>query len=391
MGKRKRKRQKREAHSPALAAWVIGGGDGIAVPGYTALDRNPEVMTACRRIAELVGSITVHIMENTGHGDERVINGLSRKIDIEPDPYMTRKTWMEAVVMNLLLYGKGNSVVWPHTRGGLLESLEPVAACRVSFEHNGYRDYRILVDGVPHDPRSMLHFTHNPDSTYLWKGRGLTVSLRDVADALKQAAATEKGFMESKWKPSLVVKVDAMQEEFSSVAGRKRLMEEYLATSEAGEPWIVPADLVDVKEVRPLSLSDIAISDVVQTDKRTVASILGVPPFVLGVGEYSKEAWNNFVQNTVRSICTGIAQELTRKLVLNPKWYVKFNTLSLLDWDIGQVFEVYGGLSDRGFVTGNEVRDRIGMSPLDGLDELRILENYLPFDMSGKQKKLVQE
>jgi hypothetical protein len=30
------------------------------------------------------------------------------------------------------------------------------------------------------------------------------------------------------------------------------------------------------------------------------------------------------------------------------------------------------------------------MSPLEGLDELRVLENYIPFDMAGLQKKLVQ-
>lgn len=61
-----------------------------------------------------------------------------------------------------------------------------------------------------------------------------------------------------------------------------------------------------------------------------------------------------------------------------------------MDWDIKTISEVFGSLSDRGFVTGNEVRDRIGMSPKDGLDELRILENYIPYDMSALQKKLVQ-
>jgi hypothetical protein len=31
------------------------------------------------------------------------------------------------------------------------------------------------------------------------------------------------------------------------------------------------------------------------------------------------------------------------------------------------------------------------MSPREGLDDLRVLENYIPNDMSGLQKKLIQE
>lgn len=390
---RKRKKQnttQTRSSMSNVAVWVTDSGD-LTCPGYINLADNPEIMTACHKIAELIGSITIHLMANTEKGDQRIQNALSRKIDIEPEMHMTRSTWMQAIVMNLLLYGKGNSIVVPHTYGGMLSNLEPISAGRVSFEAIGYRDYKVLIDGKAKDPDNLLHFVYNPDRTYLWKGKGLTTNLKPLAENLRQAQVTEKGFMESKWKPSIIVKVDALTNEFSSPEGRDRLLESYVKSSKIGEPWLIPAQQFDVEQVKPLSLADLAISDTVEIDKRTVAAILGVPPFLLGVGEYSKEAWNNFINNTIKPLCVAIQQEMTRKLIVSEKMYLRFNVLSLLDWDLETIFKVFGGLSDKGIVTGNEVRDRIGMPHLDGLDELRILENYIPNDMIGQQSKLKGE
>lgn len=389
--KRKNNNQVRSTGNSMSIGYLVSDSDAICVPGYTSLDHNPEIMTACHKIAELIGTLTIHLMANTDNGDKRIQNELSRTIDIDPIATMTRKTWMEAIVMNLLLYGDGNSVVWPHTWQGYIRSLEPISASRVSFIPDGYRNYKISIDGQMHDPANMLHFVYNPDKYYLWKGKGMRITLKELANNLKQARATEKGFMESKWKPSLIVKVDAMTEEFAGVEGRKRLREDYLETGEAGAPWIIPAQQFEVQEVRPLSLSDLAISDMVQLDKKTVASIVGVPGFLLGVGEYKKDEWNSFIMHTIKPICTEIQQELTKKLIINPRWYLRFNYRSLLDWDIKTIFDVYGGMGERGWATGNEVRDLLSMSPLEGLDELTTLENYIPVDKLGDQKKLVQE
>ena len=384
--KRKQNNQIRENTSP-IALW-LSDNDDLACAGYTSLADNPEVMTACHKIAELVGSLTIHLMANTEKGDQRIINELSRKIDIEPEKHMTRSTWMQAIVMNLLLYGHGNSIVVPHTYEGKIVNLEPISAGRVSFNPIGYRDYKVCIDGRERDPDNVLHFIYNPDKTYLWKGKGLQVSLKDVANNLKQAAKTEKGFMESKWKPSIIVKVDALTEEFANPEGRAKLLDSYVKSSEIGEPWLIPAEQFQVEQVRPLSLADLAIKDTVELDKRTVASIIGVPPFLLGVGDYDKEAWNSFINNTIKPLCISIQQEMTRKLIISEKMYLKFNILSLMDWDLETIYKVFGGLSDKGIVTANEVRDRLGMNHLEGLDELRILENFIPVDQIGNQNKL---
>lgn len=386
--KNKRKIVAKRDNTPNPIAVWLADGDTLACPGYTSLADNPEIMTACHKIAELIGSLTIHLMANTEKGDQRIINELSRKIDIEPEMHMTRSTWVQAIVMNLLLYGKGNSIVVPHTYGGFLQNLEPISAARVGFIPIGYRDYKVTIDGIAKSPDNLLHFVFNTHKTYLWKGMGLQVCLKDLAENLKQATRTEKGFMESKWKPSVIVKVDALTEEFSNPTGRQKLLESYVKSANVGEPWLIPAQQFEVEQVKPLSLADLAIADTVQLNKRTVAAILGVPPFLLGVGEYNQAAWNNFILNTIKPICISIQQELTKKLIVSEKMYLKFNVLSLLDWDLKTIYEVFGGLADKGIVTPNEVRDRIGMNQLDGLDTLRILENYIPVDDIGNQKKL---
>ena len=389
----RKKKVKQETPVQKRSVGYVLGTDfnNLCCTEYTSLDRCPEIMTACRVIAELIGSMTIYLMANTANGDIRIKNELSRKIDIDPIDTMVRAEWMDAIIMNLLLYGKGNSIVVPHTWDGLIRSLEPISASRVSFipVGNSYREYRIMIDGRPHDPANVLHFVLNPDEYYLWKGKGLYITLRDLAKNLKQASETERGFMESKWKPSIIVKVDAMIDEFSTPEGRQKILDDYVKAASVGEPWLIPGEQFQVEQVRPLSLADLAIADTVEMDKRAVAAIIGVPPFMLGVGEYNQKQWNNFIQTKIRPMCQKIAQELTKKLILNEKWYFKFNTLSLMDWDVTSISQVFGVLYDRGIVTGNEVRDRIGLDPKEDLDELLVLENYLPIDRLGDQGKLV--
>lgn len=388
MGILDRFKKRNNGKTDPIALWWQDGGCPV---GYVTLDKCPEIVAACAAIAERVASITIYLMSNTADGDVRIQNELSRKIDINPEKYMTRFTWMYGIVMDMLLYGKGNAIVLPHTYKGLLQNLEPIAASRVTFNPIGYRDYRVVIDGLKErKPNDVLHFVYNPDKTYKWKGQGITVLLKDIADNLKQANKTVNAFMSSNWKPSVIVKVDAFTDEFAGKEGRQKLLEDYVMMGEAGKPWLIPAEQFEVEQVRPLTLGDLAIADNVTIDKKTVASVVGVPAFLLGVGEYNKDEYNAFIQGKIMFIVKAIMQELTKKLIISDSWYLTGNVWSLLDYDLKSVSDVLLAGADRGYVNGDEFRTRINMSPV-GLKEFKVLENYIPIDMIGQQKKLIQE
>ena len=393
MSKKKDKKLKKTRAEPKnqTISWLCSPDafDVLTCRGYTSLSQNPEIVAGVNKIAELVGNMTIHLMENTENGDIRIRNELARKIDINPYNASNRSNFIQWIVKTMFL--NGNCVVLPKVRRGILMDLRPVPNSMCSLIPEGIWDYFVEIEGRSYDPDEVLHFALNPGELYPWKGDGYKIALQDVVGNLKQAAATQKGFMESKWKPSLIIKVDADSEQFSSPAKRRKILEEYTGTTEAGEPWILPAEQFQVEQVKPLTLSDLALSDMVQLDKKTVASILGIPSFVLGVGEFKRDEWNNFINTKIMTIAQIIQQEMSKKLLIKPEWYFRFNPRSLYNYDLRDMAAIADDQYIRGIMTGNEVRDWIGLPPRDGLDELIILENYIPRGMIGDQKKLIQD
>ncbi|WP_449451648.1 phage portal protein [Streptococcus suis] len=360
--------------------------------GYVPLARNPDVIMAVNKIADMVSNMSIHLMENTDNGDIRIKDGLARKIDINPCDHMTRKTWIFKIVRDLLLFGDGNSVLHveydPMT--DYILNLRPFPMEDVSFKFND-KTYLISHNGIDYKPDEVVHFVINPDPNSPYIGTGFRLTLRDIVRNLNLATQTKKGFMSGRNMPSLIVKVDSSSDELASQEGRDMVAKKYLSTSSAGEPWIIPDTLMEVEQVKPLSLNDIALNESVEIDKKTVAGLLGVPAFVLGVGEFDKVEYNNFVNTTIMSLALTITQTLTRDLLVSSNRYFKFNPRSLYSYDITELSSVAKQMTDSAAMRRNEWRDWVGLTPDPEMDEIIVLENYLPQGDLGNQNKLIKE
>jgi len=394
LAKRRNNRQRARAEpaNKRSAAWLCSSEafDTLTCQGYTSLAQNPEIAAGVDTIARLIGSMTIHLMLNQENGDIRIKNELSRKIDIQPNRYMTREAFIHWIVRTMYLEGNGNAVVYPYTRAGILRDLQPIPPAYTAFVPDGW-GYKIIVEGTEYAPDRLLHFVLNPDSLYPWMGTGYRVSLADVANNLKQGAATQKGFMSSKWKPSIIVKVDGLVDEFSSPEGRQKLLDSYITAGGAGEPWLIPAEQFSVEQVRPLTLSDLALDAMVTLDKRTVAAVLGIPPFVLGVGDFNRDQWNNFINTTIMPLARAIEQEMTSKLLYSPDLFFRFNSWSLYSYSITELVSAGAEMVDRMALRRNEWRGWLNLPPDTDMDDLLALENYIPADRLGDQGKLVQQ
>ncbi len=355
--------------------------------GYTPLWNCPEVEMCVDAIADAVSSMTVKLMANTEKGDRRVRNGLSRRIDISPNPLYTRKLFFHNIVKTMLTTGDGNCVVVPeYTADGRLERLTPLKPSQTTF-----RDipggYEIHYGEAVFRPDEVLHFRMNPDTERPYIGTGTRITLRNAVECIGQANRTKKA-LQSSPVPSLLVRVDGLSGELQDKDGRKKLLNRYVDATENGQPWIVAAETMEITTVKPLTLADLAVKDNLELDKKTVAGIFRVPPFMVGVGTYDKEAYKHFITVVVMGIAQYIQQELTAKLLWSEDMYFCFNPRSLYNYDITELVNGGKELLDRMAMRRNEMRDWIGLEWDEEMEELLGLENYIPVNKLGDQKKL---
>ncbi len=379
--------KKKQTRADPVGVMIVGEGGGDIIPGYTPLSQNQEVRRCIFRIADLVSNMTIMLMENGENGDIRVKDNLAKMLDVYPCKSMNRKNYIIKIVTDMMVYG--NCVVVPiFEKGGIVDH-KILKANSLRFPKDGL-GYLINYQGVTYYSDEVEHFVFNPDDDNPYRGRGIAPMIKDTASNIIQANATKKSFLKSKWKPPMIISINTDAEEIMDKEKRKKILDSYTETTEQGEPWLIPAGEINVSTVKPLTLNDLSIKDGLELDLKALAGAIGVPTFMLGVGAFNKEEYNNFIATTIMSIATIIQQEITRKEICKDNQYVKFNPKSLMQYSlteqIGFVKEMVGG----GMLCRNEGRSEFDYSPVNDeeMNKYFVLENYIPVEKLGDQKKL---
>lgn len=379
-----KKRSQSKESQVGITAITLNSPGVLAGSGYHALTDAPEVASAIWLIADLISSMPIHLMENAKNGDVRIHDQLSRKIDVNPWHLGTRKDWMHWIVATMLT--NGEAVVIPKTSGLLIDDLIPAPGATL-HRPAGYPSYYAQYNGHQFDADDILHFKLRPDPDYPWRGASPEIQLQQVVDSIIQTAETKTAYMSSEYKPPIVIAVNS-DSPLSDEKERTKFINKYLKRKDKSQPLIIPADLMKIDQVKPLSLTDLAIKDGVELDKKTVASIIDVPPFLLGVGAFNRDEYNAWITRRLLSICRTIEQELTKKLLTSESRYWRMNARALYSYSLQELSQIALNMRNAGLMTGNEGRNWLDLPPKEGLDELVMLENYIPTDRLGDQKKL---
>ena len=389
-------RFKKRSASNVAYFFDTSGNNSHILAGYQSLDKNPDVQICVNTIADLVSSMSIQQLENVEGGDIRIYDEFSKKIDVSPNKHMTRKTFIQSIIREALLKGDGNCIVIPNFNrvdgNYYLNNLEILDMNRVTFYK--YEDtYKIKYLGHDLNPDEVLHFVFVPSRDCPYYGEGYAPILKDIVTNVAQGNATKNSFFKSKFAPSVIISVDADSEELMDNESREKILQSYIGNTEAGKPWLIPSNEITVHQVTPLSLRDLAINESLEIERKQIAAAFGIPPFMVGLGEFKREEYNQFISTKIKSFADVIQQELTKKLIFSNKRHFKFNARSLMQYEIKELSSLAKDLTGLGIINRNESRKLFDFEPINtpGMNDFSTLENYIKVDDLSKQKKLVQD
>lgn len=160
-----------------------------------------------------------------------------------------------------------------------------------------------------------------------------------------------------------------LKEAWSSMVGSQKT-----DPSKPGQSMLLDQGM-KYETVKPLSLQDTDLANLKMQTMKRICALYGVPPAMVGVGESkynnTQTMLDEFYKSTMYPVLVNVQQKLKQALLDKyPNLYIEFDTKNFLKGaPLDQMNFVNAGVK-AGVMTPNEGREYLGMSKMEGGDEL---------------------
>ena len=356
---------------------IMGWGDFQSSAGVTVNIDNalgvPAVWAAVNFISGTLASLPLEVYR----GNQRVTDGIGAWLNRAINPTMSSFQWRKYSYEQVLTGGRSVTLILRNGRGDVtdLVPLDPadLHVQEVMTSEFPTKTYRSKSRVYQASEVIDLHFMLKHNQIDI---RGPVMTNKDIIGlAIATARYGSKAFQSGGIPPAV------LQGPFQSGAAAQRASEDIAATTarlaREGRPVMaLPAG----HELRSVWFSpeQMQLLELQQFCIEQIARIYSLPPVFLqdlSDGTYSNTEQQDlhFVKHTLRRWIEQSEQEMNLKLFgRDSDFEVRFNFDSLLRGDLKTRKEAHSTAIQNGIKTPNEVREKEGMEPLPGGDDLMI-------------------
>lgn len=302
-----------------------------------------------------------------------------------PNPHMSRQVFIERLVKNIISWGNGYALIHANNLG-TIEYFDLIKPKDVKvFREGGKVGYKIegMEQAIPSS--KMIHIPHLGDDivgkstiSYAREDIGLEFATRDYGASIFGTGMRPPGILST--------------EQNLTDSQRKSLREAWQEHKNQGGDAVLYAGM----KYQPVSIppDDAQFLESRKFNATTIARWFGVPSDK--INDNDKATFSNiehqaiaFLQDTIAPILSKIEAEFTYKTFLpgERNFYWEFNMDAYLRADSKARAEMFRTGIQNGYMTSNEIREKINLDKREGGDELYIQKNMQPIKMAGQELK----
>lgn len=325
--------------------------------------------------------------ENDGYKQKYVSHNSYHLLNVEPNQFMSRFTFMKLMVTNMLLDGNAYAEIVRDSRGNAI-SITPLNPYNVQpVVIDGKLKYKVLHRDALVDVSNMIHLLHYTEDGLM----GVSVlthaitSLQVASDSESHAA----GFFRGGANVAGILTVNGVLN--ADKAQKIKDAWKGAFTPVTGEPNGV-AVLEGNMDFKPVSVNprDAQMLESRQYNVVDICRFFGVSPtiaFDLTKGTYAnvEQLQLEFLTSTLTPLLEKIELEFNRKLYRpseRSKIEIDFDTSVLLRADSEAKSNYYMRMFQIGAYTVNEIRRELGLKPIDEGDKAYVQVNMQPVSQS---------